>query len=145
MERSDEENESTYEAFFDVVLRPQPQAFHARDLSQSGRAWLKASGKLWLGSHHLPYERNLILPTTTTKITTDEICRKSWVVIVTSHYRSYISRINGKYHRAFGPSDALAVTSRQNVSHRCFLTETLSASASRPPVDVSGPEEVPYA
>lgn len=84
-----------------------------------------------------------ILPTTTTKITTDEICHESWVV--TGHYRSYISRINGKCHRAFGPSDALAVTSRQNVSHRCFLTKTLSASAPRPPVDVSGPEEVPYA
>jgi hypothetical protein len=50
-----------------------------------------------------------------------------------------------KCHRAFGLSDALAVTSRQNVSHYCFLTKTLSVSTSRAPVDVSGPEEVPYA
>jgi hypothetical protein len=32
--------QGTYEAFFDVVLHPQRQAFHAGDLSLSMRAWL---------------------------------------------------------------------------------------------------------
>lgn len=44
--------QSTYEVFFDVVLRPQPQAFHAGDPSLR-RTWLKGDGKLWLGLRHL--------------------------------------------------------------------------------------------
>lgn len=46
------EKQNTYEAFFDVVPRPQPQAFHAGDLSLR-RTWLKGDGKLWLGLRHL--------------------------------------------------------------------------------------------
>ena len=82
---------------------------------------------------------------TTSKITDGDVmnCGSLQVIkCVTSH--TLVVKMENS-HRFLVPSDTLAVTSRQNVSHRCFLPKTLSVSTSGLAADVSGPEEEPYA